>query len=242
MNKIPFTKAQFKELQRLTVNFEDNAAYLEDDMPELQNYITIAGEVDALRVQNLIDAKENPALVEIIPDYVPAPSQPLPLSTKVLAVLYDESGTELVLHTEHESGEIIASPEIDVILGDPIFTLGDLILLGLVEQVQITPLEGPGRTADWNDLMSHAYENPSVPDFVNQVTSDFSVKGAIQISAQQSAELQQLKRNVEGVYFAIAKILDSPESAWYFDFTEDYEYANDIFVDLWNGAPYTIIS
>lgn len=237
MNKLPLTKAQFLELQRLNVNFEDNAAYLEDDMVELTNYITVAGEVDSFRVQNLIDAKADPSIVEIIPDTLPALNSPLALSTKVLARLYDDTEGELILHTEHESGEIIAGPEIDVLLGDPIFTIGDLILLGLIEQVNITPLDGKANPADWNDLMSHAYENPNPMDFINNLDK----RTPIRVTLAQSNELQQLKQNVAGVFFAIAKILDTPESAWYNDFTEDYETTNALFVDLWNGAPYTIV-
>lgn len=136
MNKIKLTQQEFDELQLAYI--ENDTLMLTEDMTALTNRIFIDTDtIDREALDELFVAKYNPELIEIIDN------DPLPLNTKVTAIYNDEFGNDLyLLKNNKEPGVLFGAEEpIDNEGFMSVFTIGELIGLGLAESVRMDIVE-----------------------------------------------------------------------------------------------------
>lgn len=133
MNKIKLTQKEFDELQLARI--EDDTLMLTEDMTALTSKIFMNNNtVNNEALDELFIAKTNPELIEIIED-----DSPLELGTLVTARYNNENNEEVYL-LKHEDipGELFQSVDkIDFDGFTPVFTIGELIGLGLAETVRM---------------------------------------------------------------------------------------------------------
>lgn len=142
MDKIKLTRKEYEELK--LVNIENNELILTDEMPALiERVFTHDGSINERALDELFEAKEFPELIEIVDNETSlVDTGPLRLDTKVTARITSIGGGDMYLLRNKMNPEVFSASKTPINNEDfsSIFTVGELILLNLIEKVRIDPV------------------------------------------------------------------------------------------------------